>query len=173
MSLLVFEGGTTRQDVVRYYEVPSLTREQVTRRIEYGMVAPLGPWIEERGERARRAVSEGLLGVSKHGITPFRGQPSASTHRYRRVEVGDFVYNPTRAELGSIALCRDAGEEGWVSREYVVFRLTAAAPFDAEHLLRFLKSKPGRLAVSRLSCGSVRRRLRFEDLRQSAVPYAD
>jgi type I restriction enzyme M protein len=239
VSLLVFEAGMTRQGVIRYYEVPSLTRGQITTRIrpadvldgaiawvlggerdgyswevdmqavrqgdwsldlrlpgayavsdgsessgqlqlfastpdsDYDAVAPLAPWIEERGERARHAVFDGLLGVSKHGITSLRGKPSVITHRYRRVEVGDLVYNPTRAELGSIALCRDAWEEGWVSPDYVVFRLTADAPFDPEHLLRFLKSKPGRLEVSRRSRGSVRRRLRYEDLRQIAVPYAD
>jgi N-6 DNA Methylase len=93
VSLLVFEGGTTRQGVIRYYEVPSLTREQISRRIL-----------------------------------------------------------PADVLDGAIA---------------------ADAPFDAEHLLRFLKSKPGRLEVSRLSRGSVRRRLRYEDLRQIAVPYAD
>lgn len=239
VSLLVFEGGTTRQGVIRYYEVSSLTREQVTRRTlpadvldgaiawvvggerdryswevnlqavrqgewsldlrlpgayavsdcsessgqlqlfastpdaDYDAVAPLAPWIEERGERTKHAVSDGLLGVSKHGITTFKGKPSTGTHRYRRVEVGDFVYNPMRAELGSIALCRDAREEGWVSPEYVVFRLTADAPFNAAHLLRFLKSNAGRLEVSRLSRGSIRRRLRYEDLCQIAVPYAD
>ncbi len=239
VSLLIFEGGTTRQGVIRYYEVPSLTREQVTRRTlpayvldgaiawvlegerdrfswevdlqavrqgewgldlrlpgayavsdcaessgqlqlfastpnaDYDAVAPLGPWIEERGARTKHAVSESLLGVSKHGITAFKGKPSASTNRYRRVEVGDFVYNPMRAELGSIGLCRDAREDGWVSPEYVVFRLTADAPFDAPHLLRFLKSNVGKLEVSRLSRGSVRRRLRYEDLCQITVPYTD
>jgi type I restriction enzyme M protein len=239
VSLLIFEGGTTRQGVIRYYEVPSLTRKQVTRRTlpadvldsaiawvlggerdrfswevnlqavrqgewdldlrlpgayavsdcpessdqlqlfastpnpDFDAVALLGPWIEERGARAKHAVSDSLLGVSKHGITAFKGKPSAGTHRYRRVEVGDFVYNPMRAELGSMTLCRDAREEGWVSPEYVVFRLTADAPFDACHLLRFLKSNAGRLEVSRLGRGSVRRRLRYEDLCQIAVPYAD
>jgi type I restriction enzyme M protein len=239
VSLLVFEGDTTRQDVIRYYEVPSLTREQVTRRtlpadvldgavawvlggerdgyswevnlqdvrqgewnldlrlpgayavgdcseslgqlqlftsqfdFDYDAVTPLTPWVEERGERAKHAVFDGFLGISKHGITPYKGKPSADTHRYRRIEVGDLVYNPMRAGLGSIALCRDAREEGWVSPEYVVFRLAANAPFDAAHLLRFLKSKVGRLEVSRFSHGSVRPRFRYEDLRQIAVPYAD
>ncbi len=238
VSLLIFEGGTTRQGVIRYYEVPSLTREQVTRRAlpadvlddaiawvlggerdrfswevnlqtvrqggwdldlrlpgayavsesaesgqlqlfvsapdaEYDAVTLLGHWIEERGARGKHAVAGPLLGVSKHGITTFKGKPSASAYRYRRVEVGDFVYNPMRAELGSIALCGDTREDGWVSPEYVVFRLTTDAPFDAPHLLHFLKSNAGRLEVSRLSHGSVRRRLRYEDLCQVAVPYAD
>lgn len=239
ISLLVFEKGAIREGVIRYYEVPSLTKDQGTRRslpadvldgavawivggesdryswevalqdvrqgewsldlrlpgayavsnssyphsqlrlfepqaeFDYNTIVPLAPWIEKRTERAGRNVSDELMGVSKHGIRDFRGAPSTRTQRYSHVEVGDFVYNPTRAEHGSIALCRDPKEAGWVSPEYVVFRLAADAPFDAEHLLRFLKSEVGRREISRLSHGSVRRRLRYEDLRQIGVPYAD
>lgn len=237
VSLLIFEMGTAQQGTIRYYEVPSLTTGQVTRRalpadlldsaiawvlggerdryswevdlqsvrqgewsldlrlpgayavsdysdrhgqlplfadvpdFDYDTVTLLAPWIKERGKRAFHTTVERLLGVSKSGITPFKGKAPANTHRYRRVEAGDFVYNPMRAELGSIALCRDAKQEGWASPDYVVFRLAANAPFDSTHLLRFLKSQDGRLVIGRLSCGSVRRRLRYADLCRITVPY--
>jgi type I restriction enzyme M protein len=42
---------------------------------------------------------------------PPRGKPGKDTSRYKRLEVGDFVYNPMRVNVGSIALCRRADEE--------------------------------------------------------------
>ena len=238
-SLLIFEQGTAQADVIRYYEVPSLTKYSARRcsppadvldgaiawvlegerdcyswevevhdvkqgdwsldlrlpmtygvsdrsgkagqlqlfappdYFDYDAATSLAPWVEERGERAKSSIPTRFLGISKRGIVSFKGKSAATTHRYRRVEAGDFVYNPMRAEIGAIALCRSAREEGWVSPDYVVFRLTNDAPFDAAHLLRFLKSEIGEFEVSRHSHGSVRRRLRYEDLQQIVVPYPD
>ena len=126
--------------------------------------------MEERGERARDTTPNEFVGVSNQGgLGPFKGKPSEDTSRYRRLVVGDFVYNPMRVNVGSIALCRRAEEEGWVSPDYVVFRLTNDAPFSDEYLLTFLKSELGRAEITLRSRGAVRRRLYYEDLERVEI----
>jgi type I restriction enzyme M protein len=127
--------------------------------------------VEERGVRAGMTQPERFVGVSNEGgLGAFKGKPAADTSRYRRLEIGDFVYNPMRVNVGSIALCRRAEEEGWVSPDYVVFRLKDTAPFSAEYLLTFMKSANGKAEITRRSRGAVRRRLYYENLEEVHVP---
>jgi type I restriction enzyme M protein len=131
---------------------------------------PLAGWLEERGARAGATPTDRLLGVSKHGLIPPRGRAAADTSRHRRLEVGDIAYNPERATLGSFALCRQVSQTGWVSPDYVVFRIVDGAPFDAERLLAFLRSAAGKAEIDRRLRGSVRQRLYFKDLEQILMP---
>lgn len=134
--------------------------------------SPLKGYLEERGQRAGESVPDAFIGVSNQGgLGPFKGKPASDTSRYRRVEVGDFVYNPMRVNVGSIALCRRKGEEGWVSPDYVVFRLKDDAPLSDEYLLTFLQSASGKAEISRRSRGAVRRRLYYQDLEHVEVPF--
>lgn len=131
----------------------------------------LADWVHERGERAGEQAVVDAIGVSNAGgLVPFRGKIGADTRRYRRVEVGDFVYNPMRVNVGSLALCRHPSEEGWASPEYVVFRLDEDAPISSEYLLFFLKSGAGSAEINRHVQGSVRARLYFDNLRSVEVP---
>lgn len=58
---------------------------------------PIGNYVEETGERAGSEAPDKLVGVSNAGgLAPFKGKPAAETSRYRRLEPGDFVYNPMR-----------------------------------------------------------------------------
>ena len=128
-------------------------------------------YVEERGERAGSTVPERFIGVSNEdGLVPFKGRPAKDTRKYRRVEVGDFVYNPMRINVGSLALCREPDEEGWASPDYVVFSLLDNAPFGREYLLRFLKGPAGRAEIDRHTEGSVRARLYYENLCDVEVP---
>ena len=130
----------------------------------------LGAWIERRGAPAGSHTVDTLLGVSKYGFVPFKGEPASDTRRYRRVEIGDLAYNPMRAALGAIDLCQGPRDEGWVSPAYVVFRLRDGAPFSETNLLRFLRSPAGMIGMDKHSHGSVRRRLRYKDLEQMLIP---
>ncbi len=90
----------------------------------------LEQFVLERGQRAGDEPAEPLVGVTNAGgLAPFKGKASANRNRYRRLEAGDFVYNPMRVNVGSLALCRYPHEEGWVSPDYIVFRLDRDAPF--------------------------------------------
>jgi type I restriction enzyme M protein len=128
-------------------------------------------WIVEQGQRAGTTAPDQFVGVSNSGgLGPFKGKPADDTSRYRRLNVGDFVYNPMRVNVGSIALCRRAEEEGWVSPEYVVFRLADDAPFSEEYVLTFLKSELGKAEITLRSRGAVRRRLYYDNLEQVEIP---
>lgn len=125
----------------------------------------LGPYIEERGARAGDGEPARFIGVSNAGgLVPFKGAPASNTSRYRRVDPGDFVYNPMRVNVGSIALCRSDEEAGYASPEYVVFRLREDAPFGPEYLLRYLQSSIGLRQIQRNAQGTIRSRLYFENL---------
>lgn len=131
----------------------------------------LGDIIEEAGARAGGEPTERFIGVSnKGGLGPFKGKPSEDTSRYQRLELGDFVYNPMRVNVGSIALCTREEDSGWVSPDYVVFRLRPEAPIAAGYLLLYLKSPQGLAAIERASRGAVRRRLYYRDLCGLEVP---
>lgn len=131
-------------------------------------------WVIEGGDRAGDTPPDRFVGVSNEGgLGPFKGKPAEDTSRYRRLEVREFVYNPMRVNVGSIALCRRPEEEGWVSPEYVVFRLSDDAPFSEEYLLTFLKSELGKAEITLRSRGAVRRRLYYENLTCVEVPVPE
>jgi hypothetical protein len=131
----------------------------------------VGKFIEERGPRSGKEKPERFLGVSNAGgLVPFKGSVAEDTHRYRRVAVGDFVYNPMRINVGSIALCRTEEESGYASPDYVVFKLKPDAPFTAEYLLRYLQSSVGLRQIERNAQGTIRSRLYFENLCDVQIP---
>jgi type I restriction enzyme M protein len=131
----------------------------------------IGEWVVEAGARAGQRTPDRFVGVSNDGgLTPFKGAPAKDTSRYRELRPGDFVFNPMRVNVGSIALCRREDEAGWVSPDYTVFHLASDAPFDEEYLLMFLKSEQGRTEIERESRGAVRRRLYMEGVSKILVP---
>lgn len=138
---------------------------------EAGNRVQLKNFIIERGDRAAGDPAERLVGVSNSGgLAEFRGAAASDRSRYRRIEVGDFVYNPMRINVGSLAYCRSATEEGWVSPEYVVFSIAEDAPFSADYLLFFLTSQAGRDEINRHVRGGVRARLYYAGLENVEVP---
>jgi type I restriction enzyme M protein len=134
-------------------------------------VTKLRPFIEERGERSNSEPPVRFIGVTKvGGLAPFKGHVAKNTRRYRKVEQGDFVYNPMRINVGSIALCRNEAEAGHASPEYFVFRLKPEAPISSEFLLLYLQSAAGRHQIERNAQGSVRSRLYYANLCDVKVP---
>jgi type I restriction enzyme M protein len=147
---------------------------EAVQRFQMRAKTPLQEFLQERGERAGARKPASFVGVSNEGgLGPFKGRPAQDTSRYRRVEIGDFVYNPMRIDVGSIALCMRAEERGWASPDYVVFCLADEAPFSAEYLLTFLKSELGKDQIRLRSRGAVRRRLYYEDLLLVEVPVPE
>jgi type I restriction enzyme M protein len=138
-------------------------------RLDY--LASLGDFVEEVGDRSGDDIPQKFIGVSNTGgLVPFKGSVAKDTKRYRRVEPGDFVYNPMRVNVGSIALCRSQDEAGHASPDYVVFRLLPTAPFDTEYLLRYLQSSIGLRQIQRNAQGTIRSRLYYENLCHIQVP---
>ena len=98
---------------------------------------------------------------------------SKELRTYKLVERGMIAYNPSRINVGSVAI-QDKCERAIVSPLYVVFSV-AEEMVDAEYLLRFLKSKPGLEQISFQSTGTVRNNLKFDALERLdvALPALD
>ena len=140
----------------------------------FSRVTKLQPFIEERGERGSSNKPERFIGVTNNGgLAPFKGDVAKDTKRYRRVEVGDFVYNPMRVNVGSIGLCRSEDEAGHASPDYFVFRVKPDAPFSSDYLLLYLQSPMGRHQIDRNAQGSVRARLYYKNLCDVKVPVPE
>ena len=83
---------------------------------------------------------------------------------YRTVARDMIAYNPSRINVGSVALQNKADEVA-VSPLYVVFS-TDRSKLMPEYLVHFLKSKPGLDQIAFQSIGTVRNNLKFKALCQ-------
>ena len=83
---------------------------------------------------------------------------------YRVVARDMIAYNPSRINVGSVAL-QDKADEVVVSPLYVVFT-TDRSNLKPEYLVHFLKSKPGLGQIAFQSIGTVRNNLKFKALCQ-------
>ena len=83
---------------------------------------------------------------------------------YRVVERNMIAYNPSRINVGSVAL-QDKCDEVVVSPLYVVFSVDESR-VKPGYAVRFLKSKPGLDQIAFQSIGTVRNNLKFKALCQ-------
>lgn len=96
---------------------------------------------------------------------------SENISKYKIVKPNYYAYNPSRINVGSIAL-NDSDEIGCVSPMYVVFRLKDDS-LDKHYLLWLLKSTSMRNIIADASYGSVRQQLRFKDLSRLRIPILE
>ncbi|RNL19840.1 hypothetical protein DMP07_05580 [Slackia faecicanis] len=81
---------------------------------------------------------------------------------YKLVGRNQIAYNPSRINVGSVAL-QDREDEVVVSPLYVVFSVDQER-LDPAYLLRFLKSGPGLSQIAFQSIGTVRNNLKYDGL---------
>lgn len=87
---------------------------------------------------------------------------------YKLVNPNEFVYNPARINVGSIAF-NDLNKTVIVSSLYVVLKMSEE--LDNEFILQFIKSKLFIDEVRRNTEGSVREYLFFENFKNIKFPY--
>lgn len=92
---------------------------------------------------------------------------SESTHNYKRVGLHSLAYNPSRINVGSIAICEDK-DGGAVSPMYVVVR--CKPELIPHYLLYFLKSEAGQHHIKNRCEGAVRFQLKFKHLCEIPMP---
>lgn len=130
----------------------------------------LGEFVEEQTERL------GQNNATIYSVTNDKGFVrsldlfdkqvfSADTGNYKRVGFRDLAYNPSRINVGSIAMCNDENG-GAVSPMYVIVRCKSNLLPD--YLLYFLKSENGLNQIRHRCEGAVRFQLKFRDL--CAIP---
>lgn len=92
---------------------------------------------------------------------------SSDTSSYKIVRRGEFAYNPSRINVGSIARLDD-WNEGLVSPIYVVFALNNR--IEPDYFYHWLNSHEARSRIRRSAQGSVRDSVNFDDFGSIRLP---
>lgn len=131
--------------------------------LKKGKYERLEPHLVEKNERiGAKWKGLRLVGVdAKKGVTNLRVGTKKSFENYKIVKKGDFLYNPMRVNIGSIAYY-EGEEDTLTSPDYVVF--TVKEYLSPLLLFRYLKSPRGLAEIGRCTQGSVRQRLYFKNL---------
>ncbi len=93
---------------------------------------------------------------------------SEDISNYKVVAPFYFAYNPSRINVGSVAL-NLKNEYGAVSPMYVVFS-TSSESIDAKYLFSMIKSERLSLEINRVAQGAIRSQLRFKELANLRIP---
>ncbi|MBK5274068.1 MAG: restriction endonuclease subunit S [Desulfuromonadales bacterium] len=133
---------------------------------------PLKSHITEVSVRKGATPSEILSVTNSNGfvrsLDVFDKQVfSQDCSNYKLVGHNDLAYNPSRINVGSVALCQFP-EGGAVSPMYVVVRCRKT--LLPQFLHYFLKSDVGRQNIEHHCAGAVRFQLRFSDLERIEIP---
>ncbi|WP_028920027.1 restriction endonuclease subunit S [Pseudoxanthomonas suwonensis] len=90
---------------------------------------------------------------------------------YKVVRRGQYAYNPSRINVGSIARL-DAWDEGVLSPMYVVFELDSTK-VDSDYFRHWLNSYEARERIKKSVQGSVRETVSFGDFASVVIPLPD
>ena len=128
----------------------------------------------EVSTRNRENAIERVLSVTNHSgfILPEdqfeRRVASANLSNYKIVNRGEYAYNPSRINVGSIARLDD-WEIGVLSPMYVVFKLDETK-INSDYFLHWLSSYEAKQRIKNSAQGSVRETVSFGDLGAIPIP---
>lgn len=130
-------------------------------------------YIEETNERNINLDITDIQGVNS---TSEFGETKADTngldfHNYKIVHKSDFAYNPSRINLGSIALRRD--KECIVSPMYITFKVINANLLLSEYLMMWFSRKEFQRSTLFYATGSVRDTFSFDVMQEVKIPIPD
>jgi len=134
----------------------------------------VGSFAHEISERNRDGNEARVLSVtnSRGFVLPEdqfeRRIASADLSNYRVVRRGQYAYNPSRINVGSIARL-DAWDDGVLSPMYVVFGLDETK-VDSDYFLHWLDSHEARERIKKSAQGSVRETVSFSEFASLAIP---
>lgn len=130
--------------------------------------------MTEVSKRNKNSTIERVLSVTNHSgfVLPEeqfeRRVASANVSNYKVVEQGQYAYNPSRINVGSIARLED-WENGILSPMYVVFKLDTKK-VCSDYFLHWLNSGEARQRIKNSAQGSVRETVSFKDLGAIDIP---
>lgn len=137
----------------------------------------VGTFAHEVSERNRGGNEARVLSVtnSRGFVLPEnqfeRRVASADLSNYKVVRRGQYAYNPSRINVGSIARL-DGWDDGVLSPMYVVFGLDTAK-VDSGYFLHWLDSHEARERIKKSAQGSVRETVSFSEFSGLAIPLPD
>ena len=132
----------------------------------------LGDFIDDYAARDKGLGYPVYSVTNKRGFCQeFFGKEVASedTSNYKVVPKGCFAYNPSRINVGSVAL-QNMRDYVSVSPIYVVF--SVSPELNQEYLLYYLKSNYAMAYIRALSQGTVRNNLSLPVLETFEIPFA-
>lgn len=137
----------------------------------------VGIFVEEVSARNRGGNEARVLSVtnSRGFVLPEdqfeRRVASADLSNYKVVHRGQYAYNPSRINVGSIARL-DGWDDGVLSPMYVVFRLDEAKA-DSDYFLHWLNSHEAHQRIKNSAQGSVRETVSFSEFAAITIPLPD
>ncbi|QPI06416.1 restriction endonuclease subunit S [Campylobacter concisus] len=131
----------------------------------------LGDFLEEKSERNTKNIDLILSVTNKFGFVTQveyfdKSVASDNTANYKIVRKGNFAYNPSRINVGSIALL-ESYEIGILSPMYVVFE--CLKNLDNRFLKFWFQSHSFMGNLSKYLAGSVRESLNFNDMKTISI----
>lgn len=133
----------------------------------------IGPFISEIIEKNSNLQIDNVQGVNSSSAF---GETKANTvgldfHNYKIVKTGQFAYNPSRINLGSIALLNQ--ENCIVSPMYVVFQVNDNGKLLPEYLMLWFGRKEFQRSTLFYATGSVRDTFIFDLMKEVQIPIPD
>jgi len=137
----------------------------------------IGAFADEVSTRNRGGNEARVLSVtnSRGFVLPEdqfeRRVASADLSNYKVVRRGQYAYNPSRINVGSIARL-DGWGDGVLSPMYVVFRLDEDK-VNSDYFLHWLNSHEARQRIKNSAQGSVRESVSFSEFAAITIPLPD
>lgn len=133
----------------------------------------IGSFISEVNERNIALEIDNVQGVNSSSDF---GETKADTtgldfHNYKIVRTGQFAYNPSRINLGSIALLDN--EDCIISPMYIVFEIINNKKLLPEYLMLWFGRKEFQRSTLFYATGSVRDIFTFDLMREVKIPIPD
>ncbi|MDP9809333.1 type I restriction enzyme M protein [Rhizobium tibeticum] len=140
-----------------------------------GDMEPIGIRIAPRTTRFMPKVEKdldreySLLSVSSDGQVTVRETIKGEdvTTPQKSIVKGDVVYNPMRANIGSIGIMKDAFANPLASPDYHVLKVDG---IDAEYLIALLRTPFYKFYIDVITTGSIRDRLYPKNLQEMLIP---
>ena len=135
----------------------------------------IGTYINECNTRNENLCVSKVQGVESSGnFAETRANTNGiDFHNYKIVKPNQFAYNPSRINLGSIALRNEIDGKCIVSPMYVVFEVIDTEKLMPDYLLLWLSRSEFLRSTSFYASGSVRDTFGFDNMNDVEIPIPD
>ncbi len=133
----------------------------------------IGDYIREVNSRNTAMITENVKGVNSEGefIETRASTIDLDFHNYKIVQRNQFVYNPARINIGSIALSN--ADDCIVSPMYVVFEVSDAEKLLPEYLQLWFRRREFQRSTWFYATGTVRDIFSFDLMQEVRIPIPD
>lgn len=132
----------------------------------------IGKYIKESNERNENLTVSNVLGVNNlsNFFNTKADTENLDFHNYKIVSNNQFAYNPSRINLGSIALL--SSDKCIVSPMYIVFYITKCDTLLPGYLMLWFSRKEFQRSTLFYATGSVRDTFSFSDMCEVKIPIS-